>query len=331
MRWNRDGQLEYLGRSDDQVKIRGNRVEPDEIRAVLAAHPGVSAAAVVALDHPAGGKFLAAYITTSTSATGGDQTDHADGDDRDWFTILRDWAADRLPDYMVPATVSVLDEMPTTVNGKLDRRALPKPDLTASAGAGGRAPDTGTEQAIAAVFADVLNLSNDVVLTIDDDFFTLGGDSILAIQFVTRARRAGHEFTAADVFSARTVGSLAGIADDNAQSDQDRVVLDPVDSSVLLPIAARKAGTPGFAHFTQAFTWTTPQRLGTDDVTRILTDVTDHTPRALRDTGPGPHRIMVLEHRIHVRRPRRLCDGLHPHPYRAYFCPLGLGPVEATA
>ena len=84
-RWNRDGQLEYLGRSDDQVKIRGNRVEPDEIRAVLAAHPGVSAAAVVALDHPAGGKFLAAYITTSTSATGGDQTDHADGDDRDWF------------------------------------------------------------------------------------------------------------------------------------------------------------------------------------------------------------------------------------------------------
>ncbi|MGP5623452.1 AMP-binding enzyme, partial [Candidatus Corynebacterium faecigallinarum] len=175
VRWNRDGQLEYLGRSDDQVKIRGNRVEPDEIRAVLAAHPGVSAAAVVALDHPAGGKFLAAYITTSTSATGGDQTDHADGDDRDWFTILRDWAADRLPDYMVPATVSVLDEMPTTVNGKLDRRALPKPDLTASAGAGGRAPDTGTEQAIAAVFADVLNLSNDVVLTIDDDFFTLGG------------------------------------------------------------------------------------------------------------------------------------------------------------
>ncbi|MGP5623426.1 condensation domain-containing protein, partial [Candidatus Corynebacterium faecigallinarum] len=96
--------------------------------------------------------------------------------------------------------------------------------------------------------------------------------------FVTRARRAGHEFTAADVFSARTVGSLAGIADDNAQSDQDRVVLDPVDSSVLLPIAARKAGTPGFAHFTQAFTWTTPQRLGTDDVTRILTDVTDQHP-----------------------------------------------------
>ncbi|MGP5245482.1 condensation domain-containing protein, partial [Corynebacterium variabile] len=130
-----------------------------------------------------------------------------------------------------------------------------------------------------------------MALSVDDDFFTLGGDSILAIQLVTRARRVGHDFTAADVFSARTVGALSTIADGNAQSDQDRLALDLVDSAVLLPIAARKAGTPGFARYTQAFTWITPQQLDADGLSQILTDITDTHPAfsgtLLRDhTGP---------------------------------------------
>ncbi|MGP5185088.1 AMP-binding enzyme, partial [Corynebacterium variabile] len=181
VRWNQNGQLEYLSRSDDQVKIRGNRVEPDEIRAMLTTHPGVSSAAVIAHDHPAGGKYLAAYITTTSGGSiGGDQ------DEPDWLTIIRDWATDRLPDYMVPTTVTVLDTLPTTVNGKLDRRALPVPDLAATAGGSGRTPETNTEKTIAAVFTDVLNLTAPVcddtgdgdagvTLSVDDDFFTLGG------------------------------------------------------------------------------------------------------------------------------------------------------------
>ncbi len=140
VRWNGRGELEYLGRADDQVKIRGFRIELDEIRNVLESHPQVKAAAVVAFDHPAGGKFLAAYLTTSGSVD-----------------EVREYSARRLPDYMVPTVFTVLDSLPTTVNGKLDRRALPTPDLGTATGAG-RAPETPVETTLAEIFTDVLHL-----------------------------------------------------------------------------------------------------------------------------------------------------------------------------
>ncbi|MEU4165149.1 non-ribosomal peptide synthetase, partial [Actinoplanes sp. NPDC026670] len=196
VRWNPDGRLEYLGRSDDQVKIRGFRIELGEIRAVLEQHPLVSGAAVLALDHPAGGKYLAAYVTTTADEA-----------------VLREHAARSLPDYMLPATFTRLDVFPVTANGKLDRRALPQPDLTAGA-ATGRRPETGTEIALAGIFRDVLHLGDDLDLGVDSDFFSLGGHSLLATRVVARANaQLGTALTLRDVFDHPRISELAHIAD----------------------------------------------------------------------------------------------------------------------
>ncbi|MEV6281566.1 amino acid adenylation domain-containing protein [Kribbella sp. NPDC051770] len=193
VRRNSQGQLDYLGRSDDQVKIRGYRIEPGEIRAVLEQHPAVSGAAIVALDHPAGGKYLAAYVT-------------ADADD----AVLREHVAQSLPDYMVPTTFTRLDRFPVTPNGKLDRQALPQPDLTGTTD--GRRPKTETEIALADIFRDVLNL--DTELGVDNDFFRLGGHSLLAARVVARANALLHTaLTLRDVFDHPRISELARVAD----------------------------------------------------------------------------------------------------------------------
>ncbi len=203
VRWNSVGELEYLGRSDDQVKIRGYRIEPGEIRAVLEQHPAVSGAAITALEHPAGGKYLAAYITTTSTST----TDAVPIDE------LREHLARVLPDYMVPTTFTRLDRFPVTANGKLDRHALPQPDLTTGA-ADGRPPQTATEIALAGIFRDVLHLSDDVDLGVDNDFFRMGGHSLLATRVAARANTLlGTALTLRDVFDHPRISELAQIAD----------------------------------------------------------------------------------------------------------------------
>ncbi|WP_283205499.1 amino acid adenylation domain-containing protein [Glutamicibacter sp. V16R2B1] len=131
-RWNDEGRIDYLGRADEQTKIRGYRIEPGEIRDVLEAHPQVVRAEVIAADHPSGGKFLAAYVTTARIDTSDDALRRS----------LRDHAAQHLPDYMIPTTITRIDSFATTVNGKLDRKALPVPDLSEITGTDGRAPAT---------------------------------------------------------------------------------------------------------------------------------------------------------------------------------------------
>ncbi|MEV8375659.1 amino acid adenylation domain-containing protein [Kribbella sp. NPDC056861] len=221
VQWNSQGKLEYLGRSDDQVKIRGYRIEPGEIRAVLEQHPAVSGAAIVTLDHPAGGQYLAAYVTTASSA-------HAD--DAVLFDVLREHLAQSLPDYMVPATFLRLDEFPVTANGKLDRRALPQPDLVAGA-AGGRPPETDTEIALAGIFRAVLHLGDDTDLGVDSDFFRIGGDSISAARLVAYGREHHLTFKLSDVFVRRTVGALAALL---APATDDAISAEPV----LVPTSA---------------------------------------------------------------------------------------------
>ncbi|BEL06143.1 hypothetical protein Q0Z83_043340 [Actinoplanes sichuanensis] len=217
VRWNPQGRLEYLGRSDDQVKIRGFRIELDEIRAVLEQHPDVSGAAVLALDNPAGGKYLAAYVTTTA-------------EDPALFDALREHLARSLPDYMVPTTFVRLDEFPVTANGKLDRRALPQPDLTAGA-AYGRPPETDTEITVAGIFRNVLHLGDDIDLGVDNDFFQLGGDSISAAGLVAYARERGLTFKLSEVFVQRTIGALAALV---APATHDAVAAEPV----LVPTSA---------------------------------------------------------------------------------------------
>ncbi|WP_210587076.1 non-ribosomal peptide synthetase [Streptomyces sp. GESEQ-35] len=221
VRWNSQGQLEYLGRSDDQVKIRGYRIEPGEISAVLEQHPGVSGAAIATLDHPAGGKYLAAYVTTASATT---------AEDAVLFDALREHLAQSLPDYMLPATFLRLDRFPVTANGKLDRRALPQPSLAAGT-ADGRPPETDTEIALAGIFRDVLHLSDDVDLGVDNDFFRLGGDSISAARLVARAREHDLTFKLSEVFVRRTIGALAALL---APSTHGAISAEPV----LVPTSA---------------------------------------------------------------------------------------------
>ncbi|OMB90698.1 hypothetical protein A5746_21095 [Mycolicibacterium conceptionense] len=188
VRWGADGQLQYLGRADEQVKIRGYRIELGEIQTVLADLEGVDQAAVIAREDRPGDKRLVGYVTGSV--------DPAE---------IRMRLGDRLPNFMVPAAVVVLDCLPLTVNGKLDRRALPAPDYTG--GHEYRPPATLTEEVLAGIYADILGLER---VGVDDSFFDLGGDSLSAMRVIAAANaRLASELAVRVMFDAPTVRSLA--------------------------------------------------------------------------------------------------------------------------
>ncbi|MFE7589819.1 amino acid adenylation domain-containing protein, partial [Kitasatospora sp. NPDC057512] len=181
VRWSADGELHFVGRADDQIKIRGFRIEPAEIEARLTAHPAV-AEAVVSLHQDAGRKRLAAHLVP------------AEGAEPPGAAELRAHLAADLPDYMLPAAFVTLPELPLTANGKVDRRRLPAPDWSAGGDRPHRAPGTDRERLLAAIWAELLGVER---VGLDDDFFLLGGDSILSIQVVSRARAAGSAVTVA--------------------------------------------------------------------------------------------------------------------------------------
>ncbi|MFJ6140305.1 amino acid adenylation domain-containing protein [Kitasatospora sp. NPDC092286] len=196
VRWNPDGELEFLGRADEQVKLHGFRIEPGEIEAVLAGHPGVAQATVVTGTSGSDDKRLIGYVVPA----GGSGLDPAS---------LREHAAALLPDYMVPSVIVTLDALPLTPRGKIDRAALPAVDLAPAPS--GRGPGNPAEQAMCALFAEVLGLSP---VGVDDGFFTLGGNSLLATRLINRVRvRFGRELTLGALFQAPTPARLVEALD----------------------------------------------------------------------------------------------------------------------
>ena len=186
--WGADGQLRYLGRADEQVKIRGYRIELGEVQAALAGLDGVGQAVVIAREDRPGDKRLVGYVTGTA--------DPAE---------MRAALAERLPAYMVPAAVVVIDALPLTVNGKLDTRALPAPEYTD--GDRYRAPANAVEEVLAGIYAQVLGLER---VGVDDSFFELGGDSLSAMRVVAAINTGlDADLSVRALFEAPTVAQLA--------------------------------------------------------------------------------------------------------------------------
>ncbi|MGV4925014.1 amino acid adenylation domain-containing protein [Streptomyces sp. BHT-5-2] len=202
-RWLPDGDLDYLGRTDDQVKVRGFRIELGEVEAVLSRHDGVTAVAAAVHKDERGTRRLVAYAVPAapTGPTGFADTDTA--------ARLREFARGALPEHMVPSVVVLLDRLPENANGKVDRRALPAPDLRRTGHAPRIAPRTPAERTLARIWSEVLGVDD---LGVEDNFFDLGGDSILSLQVVARARAAGLRVTAKQTFLRQTVADLAAEA-----------------------------------------------------------------------------------------------------------------------
>ena len=193
VRWSEDGEIEFVGRADDQVKIRGFRIEPGEIEAALLAHPGVGEAVVLARRTGSGRKYLVGYVVPT-----GEIAPDAAG--------LRSFLAAGLPEYMVPSAIVMLPEFPLTTAQKVDRRALPDPDMGPASGSAHVVPEGFVQRTLAEIWARTIGVER---VGVEDNFFALGGDSILALQVVSRAHRAGLRLTSKDLFQWQTIASLS--------------------------------------------------------------------------------------------------------------------------
>jgi amino acid adenylation domain-containing protein/non-ribosomal peptide synthase protein (TIGR01720 family)/FkbM family methyltransferase len=218
-----DGVLEFLGRVDDQVKVRGFRIELGEIETVLASHPAVRETAVVVREDVPGDKRLVAYVTGEAKELG--------------TAELRRFLDAKLPEYMLPAAFVVLEALPLTTHGKVDRKALPAPDGARPELATFNPPRTPTEELLAGIWAQVLRLEK---VGRQDDFFELGGHSLIATQVISRVREAfGVELPLGELFEAPTLAVLAGRIEAALQAGRSLRAppLEPVSRTSELPLS----------------------------------------------------------------------------------------------
>ena len=273
VRWRDDGTLEFLGRRDDQIKLRGFRIETGEIEAVLSSHPDVAQATVLLREDDPGRKRLVAYIVAAA-----DQTVDA--------VVLREHIALRLPDYMIPSTFVSLSQLPLTTNGKIDRTRLPVPDMTPVASR--HRSRTLPERVLCKLFADLLGQDD---VGIDDNFFALGGDSIVSIQLVARARQAGLVISPRDVFQFQTVEALAGVARSTVTttSAPADIPVGPLAPTPIMHWLLQRGGP--LERFAQVMLLQVPAALREHHVLAALQAVIDHHHalrlRLVRGTNDG--------------------------------------------
>ncbi|WP_254623733.1 non-ribosomal peptide synthase/polyketide synthase [Myxococcus sp. CA033] len=235
VRWGADGRLEYLGRADFQVKVRGYRIELGEIESALRTHASVGDAVVVVREDGPSGARLVAYVAPHAGASLPD------------IGVLRTHLGERLPSYMVPSAIVALEALPLSSNGKVDRAALPSPDAVSTDSY--VAPRNEMEEALATVWAQVLRVPR---VGIHDNFFQLGGDSIISLQLVARARRAGLHFAPRQLFQSQTIATLAPeVSRLQATTAEQTPVVGPV---LLTPIqrAFLEGTNPEPHHYNQA-------------------------------------------------------------------------------
>ncbi|MGW1813657.1 amino acid adenylation domain-containing protein [Streptomyces sp. NPDC002125] len=248
-----DGSLDFLGRADNQIKIRGMRLEIEDVEIGLAEHPRVRHTCVVAKKNSAGGTYLVGYVIPATA----DEELRADD--------VRAWAAGHMVEYMVPAHIVVLKEFPLTANGKLDRGALPDPHIGTGTVV---APVTENERVVCATVAAVLQLDE---VGADQDFFRLGGDSILAISLLSALREAGLFVTARQIFTHSVVGALAAVAgrEDVSTAEHDDVPTGPVVGSPIVQWLGET--TDAIDGFVQSVVLNVPAELTAETLDRVLT------------------------------------------------------------
>jgi amino acid adenylation domain-containing protein len=265
-RWLPDGSLEFVGRSDDQVKIRGFRIELGEVETVLKRAAGVQVAAVIVREDQPGRKQLVAYVSPEE----GCQVAAED---------LREHLKAHLPDYMVPTALVILPELPFTANGKVDRRALPAPELGAPSEAD-VAPRTPQEEALAAIWCEVLGVSR---VSVHANFFEVGGHSLLATQLVSRIRTAlGVELPLRSLFAAPTVAGLADLVGEAQTEVQDGpvppVAAVPREKPLPLSFAQQRLWfldqmQPGSAFYNMPVAWRVTGRLQQPVLERSLAEL----------------------------------------------------------
>ncbi|OBA76567.1 non-ribosomal peptide synthetase [Mycobacterium sp. 1554424.7] len=268
MCWGPDGELRYMGRADEQVKIRGYRIELGEVQAALNGVDGVEQAVVIAREDRPGDKRLVGYVTGAVDPA-----------------FVRAAVAERLPAYMVPAAVVALDALPLTVNGKLDTRALPAPEYQDVDHY--RAPADAVEEILAGIYAQVLGLER---VGVEESFFELGGDSILSMQVVARARAAGVVCRPRDIFVEQTVARLArvvGVVADDAEVIDEGVGAVPATPIMRWLEGVERTGGP-VDEFNQTVLIQAPVGVTSSDVVAVVQALLDrHATLRLRVDGNG--------------------------------------------
>ncbi len=254
-----DGNIEFLGRLDNQVKIRGFRIELGEIESALNTHPQIQQAVVIAREDIPGNKRLVAYLVTSDELLTSNQ--------------LREFLKQKLPEYMVPSAFVTLDTLPLTPNGKVDRKTLPAPDGEITREDEYVVPRTEIEQTLTNIWQELLLFEK---VSIHDNFFEIGGDSILSIQVVSRAKNSGIQITPKQIFQNQTIAELASVANTTASVSAQQGIVTGVAPLTPIQHWFFAQNLSEAHHYNQSFLLQIPNHLQTELIETALKKLLEH-------------------------------------------------------